>query len=218
MPETIEVFSDLILHVPADERDRTRQALAAAVSPPWTFDAERSEQVSRNSIANGPVLAFRRAADDIWPAAGLSLWPHDAGLYVPNVVPAKDGQFTHTQYNGILEEFAESVIRPVARHGGYKIEMTAGRQTMTDWASPEVARKLAVFSSLANKSSGASHPLDQKRWFDFIVSAHRAGADIGVDRLARWLHEVEGWDMDSAHRLAGDFEHSLSLLQFADEH
>src|SRR3546814_8731568 len=68
------------------------------------------------------------------------------------------------------------------------------------------------FSAAANKATGASHPLDQRRWFDFIISAHRSGKDIGTDRLARWLHEVEGWDEDSAHRLAGEYERCKELL------
>src|SRR3546814_11423754 len=90
---------------------------------------------------------------------------------------------------------------------------------ISDWGSyvcssdhEESAAALRRFSAAANKATGASHPLDQRRWFDFIISAHRSGKDIGTDRLARWLHEVEGWDEDSAHRLAGEYERCQELL------
>lgn len=78
--------------------------------------------------------------------------------------------------------------------------------------------KLRRFSGAANKSTGASHPSDERRWFDFIVAVHRAGDKLDAARLARWLHEAEGWDEDSAHKLAGNYETSLALLTHYDEH
>ena len=78
--------------------------------------------------------------------------------------------------------------------------------------SKDAATALRHFSALANKSAGASHPLDQRRWFDFIIAVHRAHDDVGTDRLARWLHEVEGWTQETAHDLAGEFERGLALL------
>lgn len=218
MPDTIDVYSDLVLHVPTDERPTAIEALKLAAKPPWTFDPERSEELQRNVVGDEATLAFSRAATEDFPAAGLSIWRHAEGFYVPNVVPTAMGQLTYAQYNGILADFAERVVQPVADAGGYRLELTPGRQSLTDWVSEDVARKLSAFSSLANKSTGSSHPSDERRWFAFIVAAHRTDADLDVDRLARWLQEVERWDEDSAHSLAGRYEWARSLLKFADEH
>ena len=78
--------------------------------------------------------------------------------------------------------------------------------------SPAVAEALRRFSVLANKSTGASHPLDRDRWFDFILLAHRENAQLDASVLARWLSESEGWFEDCARDLAGEYERSRSLL------
>jgi hypothetical protein len=218
MADTIDVFSDLVLHISFDERDAAAAQLKTAASDPWSFDAERSEQMRRNAVGDRQVLAFSRAATDDLPAAGLSLWSHAEGLYVPNVVPLETGELTHAQYNAVLGDFAERVVRPVAAHAGFRIELTDGRQQLSDWIPQEAARKLRVFSAAANKSSGSSHPMDQQRWFDFILTVHRSGAHLDTDRLARWLNEVDRWDEDSAYKLAGEFERYISILEFADTH
>jgi hypothetical protein len=218
MTDTIDVFSDLVLHIPFDKRDASAAELKAGARDPWSFDAERSEEMRRNAVGDRQVLAFSRAPTDDLPAAGLSLWSHDEGLYVPNVVPLETVELTHAQYNAVLGDFADRVVRPVAARVGFRIELTDGRQQLSDWIPPEAARKLRVFSAAANKSTGSSHPMDRQRWFDFILAVHRSGSQLDTDRLARWLNEVDRWDEDSAYKLAGEFERYISILEYADTH
>jgi hypothetical protein len=218
MTEQIEVFQDMAIHGPRKKRPDLREALIAAAVDPWRVDIERSAEVTRNSVTSEDVVLFRCNAGKDHPAAGLTLWGTEDGYYVPNVVPLESGSLTFAQYNAILMDFIERVAAPVVEGFGFTITVTEPRQTLDDWLSPEAAVKLRQFSALANKSSGASHPSDELRWYDFIVAVHRAGDKLGADRLARWLHEVEDWDEESAHKLAGDFESSLSLLAFYDEH
>lgn len=218
MADTIDVFSDLVLHIAFDERDAVAAQLKAAARGPWSFDSERSEEMRRNAVGDRRVLAFTRVPTGDLPAAGLSLWSNDEGLYVPNVVPLEAREFTHAQYNAVLGDFADLVVRPVAARAGFRVELTDGRQQLSDWISPEAARKLRVFSAAANKSSGSSHPMDRERWFDFILAVHRSGSQLDTDRLARWLNEVDRWDEDSAYKLAGEFERYISILEYADTH
>ena len=128
------------------------------------------------------------------------------------------GSLTFAQYNAVLADFIARIAAPVTAQFGFTISTTEPRQTLDDWLSPDAALKLKRFSGAANKSTGASHPLDERRWFDFLVAVHRSGDKPGADRLARWLHEVDGWDEDSAHNLAGDFETALALLAYYEEH
>jgi hypothetical protein len=218
MTDVIDVFSDLVLHIPLQERDASAAQLKSAARDPWSFDAERSEELRRNSVGDRTVLAFTRAPTEDLPAAGLSLWSHDDGFYVPNVVPLEMGEFTHAQYNEVLGDFANRVVRPVAARARFRIEITDGRQQLSDWIPSEAAQKLRAFSDAANKSSGSTHPMDRQRWFDFILAVHRSCSQLDTDRLARWLHEVDRWDEESAHRLAGEFEQYISILEYADKH
>lgn len=217
MADKIEVFQDMAMRGPITKRPELRDALIAAAVDPWRVDIERSAEIARNAVTSEDVILFRREAGEDYPAAGLTLWGTEDGYYVPNIVPLEIGNLTYSQYNAILADFVERVAAPVADKFGFTITRTEPRQSVDNWLSPDAALKLRRFSGAANKSTGASHPADERRWFDFLVAAHRAGNKLGADRLARWLHEVEGWDEESAHKLAGDFEKSLALLAFHDE-
>lgn len=218
MAEKLEVFQDMAIRGPIAKRPELREALIAAAIEPWRVDLERSAEVARNAVTPEDVVLFRRDAGQNHPAAGLTLWGTEDGYYVPNIVPLEMGSLTFAQYNAVLADFIARIAAPVTAQFGFTISTTEPRQTLDDWLSPDATLKLKRFSGAANKSTGASHPSDQRRWFDFLIAVHRGGDKPGADRLARWLHEVDGWGEDSAHRLAGDFETAIDLLAYYEEH
>jgi hypothetical protein len=216
MPKSVEVFRDLYLRGPLARRADLRHALIAAAQDPWHFDSDRAAAIGRSS-SDDDILAFGRKAADGLRAAGLTLWSRDDGYYVPNIAPVEPGELGVAQYNKILADFIQRIVRPVAPQFDYQIDTTEAYQNPEDWTSTEAAQKLQTFSAAANKSTGASHPMDQRRWFDFIIAVHESRKTMGTDHLVRWLHEIEGWDEESAHRLAGQYETALSLLQRYDQ-
>jgi hypothetical protein len=217
-PDSINVFRDLVVHIPYEEREPALALLEAAAKEPWSFDSERTDRMRRSVVGDRQVLAFTRAPNADFPAATLSLWSHQEGLVVPNVVPLEIGELNYAQYNAILEDFTERVVRPVADRMGLQIALTEGRQKLTDWIPEEVAQKLLAFSTAANKSTGSSHPMDRQRWFDFILSVHRSGSQLGSDQLERWLNEIHRWDLESAYKLSIEFEQYIALLDYAATH
>lgn len=80
----------------------------------------------------------------------------------------------------------------------------------------EAKNALESFSRLANKSTRASHPLDQERWFRFLVIANKANKEINVEIVINALKEL-GWSTDSADELGLQFEFAESLLSYIDE-
>jgi hypothetical protein len=208
----IEVFQDMAMTGPASGRQALAAALRQSAAPPWTFDPKGSEDAERNALGDKGILIFQHNGDAHLPASRLVLWPKGEGYYVPNITPAAVGQLTVEQYNAVLSNFVEAIAKPVARQFGYLVNITSAVQDLEDWMSADAATALRRFSAAANKSTGAGHPMDERRWFDFIIAVHRVGDDVGSDRLARWLHEVEGWAEDTAHELAGEFERGLALL------
>lgn len=213
MTSSIEVFQDLNVRGPIKHRTALRDQLILSTTHPWRVDLERSKEFARNSTSEAEVLAFHREQADGLPAASLSLWGTADGYYVPNIVPAESRKLNYEQYNAILNDFREKVLQPVARRFDFVAETTSDRQEVVAGLSPDAAMKLRAFCDNANKSTGAGHPMDQRRWFDFLIAVHRSGKTIGRDLLERWLHEVERWDEESAHELAGNYETSLALLQ-----
>ena len=217
MTDGIEIFRDMSLTVPPGVTGALRVALIEAAVAPWRFDGERAEEIKRNAMSSEDVLLFRHDAIDQLPAAGLTLWGRDGGYYVPNIVPLDARSLSYSEYNAILANFVDRVARPVCDRLGVEIELSSDRQSIEDWTTEDVATRLRRFSAAANKSTGASHPLDQRRWFDFLVASHRSRREIDVETLARWLREVDGWDEETAYDLAGNYQNALALLAYYDE-
>lgn len=216
MAEKIDVFQDMKIKGPIDRRTDLRSELIKLATAPWRIDLEKSAEVARYSGASNDVLLFRCEASNDHPSAGLTLWGTDDGYYVPNIVPMQNGNLTFSEYNAVLTSFFSYIVKPAALKVGFEVEVTNPKRDIDDWLSPDAVIKLRSFSGAANKSTGASHPMDERRWFDFLISVHRSEKNLSSDILARWLHEAEGWDEQTAHELAGDFENSLSLLTHYD--
>jgi hypothetical protein len=90
-------------------------------------------------------------------------------------------------------------------------------EQIEDKLSQSAFDALTRFSALANKSTGASHPYDRQRWFDFVIQAHLESSDLDSDFLERWLIESEDWPQDQASDLAIEYDRSRALLaRFAE--
>ena len=83
--------------------------------------------------------------------------------------------------------------------------------------SEAAADALRRFNALANKSTGASHPYDRQRWFDFVIQTHTDRSELDPDLLHRWLIESEDWPEDQASDLAIEYERSRALLARFEE-
>jgi hypothetical protein len=158
-----------------------------------------------------------RTESEIWMARRDPDQPFlgNGELYVSNIVP-KDyrGQFSYPEYNAILTEFYERFARPVAIERGLSIELSSGEVDLEEWLSPTAAQALRLFSEKANKSTGASHPMDRERWYKFLILADKENARFDASTLARWLSEEAGWADTTASELADDYERARSLLAY----
>lgn len=77
--------------------------------------------------------------------------------------------------------------------------------------SSEISRLLQVFSDAANKSSGGTHPADERRFFDFIIQAHREKAFLPEHEVSESLVE-DGFTHDQASRLSSNYVFGRDLL------
>ena len=97
---------------------------------------------------------------------------------------------------------------------GLKASLSPDEENIENWISEESVKKLKKFSVAANKSTGSAHPLDRKRWFDFLITVHHEHNKLDVSQLSRWLIECEHWPEDIAHELAMEYEFAMGLLDF----
>lgn len=214
--KSIEVFQDLHL------RNRSssimiRNSILAQVQEPWRHDPEREEDIRSHSSDQEDVIVFVRASFDDIDESGLVLWQEHDDYKVANIVPRNVGELGIANYNTILRDFVTRIAEPAALKGNFEIELTSADQTLEDWLDTEPADKLRRFSRLANKSTGAAHPMDRERWYAFLIAIHSASKRLDSDQLARWLVEVEGWFPERAQELAIDYEFALGLLEQYDQ-
>jgi hypothetical protein len=208
----LEVFQDLSLRGPIEDLPKLRQALLNHIVAPWSLAEDQPKPVG----LDGDLLRFQRAASEGISAATLVLFSQPDGYWVANIVPIEMGQLTYGQYNAVLQDFERQIARDAGREVGFEVVTTAPRQSIEDWLHPPAVRALRRFSSAANKSTGSAHPADRERWYKFLIEAHTDKGVLEAGGLRRWLIEVEGWDEDSASKLAIEYEFGLGLLELYD--
>jgi hypothetical protein len=211
----LEVFQDLHLRSQSAFSD-IRERLLATVKTPWSHCVEHEQKMKGYAHDAEDVIVFIREPFGEIVEAALVLWQEPTGYRVTNIVPRKVGELGTTKYNIILQDFVEKVARPASVEGVFDVDLSSSRQGLNDWVDDPVSELLKSFSALANKSTGASHPRDQERWFKFLIAAYLAPARLDSDQLVRWLSEIEGWSIDTAHELARDYEFALQLLEKYD--
>jgi len=116
-----------------------------------------------------------------------------------------------------LRDFVGQVVQPAQSEVGFDQSLSDPVRKLDSWISQGAAEALRRFSALANKSTTNSHPNDSERWEQFVVAVHlEEGPPLGTDILMQWLVEIDGWDEQSAQKLAIDYEKGLSLLETYD--
>ena len=137
-----------------------------------------------------------------------------SGLRVTNIVP-RDGRSSLTvgEYNNILDKCYQEIICPAT--DGMNWVKTSSLRTYCDVFSTRAAEAFLHFVQSANKSSAASHPSDEKAWFDFLLACHAVMKTIpSADEVERLLIEDYAWDREAAQRLAVQFEMGMALLRY----
>ena len=192
-------------------------AVSTNLPADWHRDPEAEVLLAKvDREGKDASFAFSRDAKDGDPKTGLFLARECGRLYVPNIVPHDAGELSMAQYNRILDEFAGMLRTHIPSGSQLTMGISSEDVTIKDWVSDEAAELLQRFSTVANKSTGSSHPRDFERWADFLIQIHREGSTLDSDPLMRWLVEELNWPPDRAGKLAREFEFARDLLQAYD--
>jgi hypothetical protein len=214
----MKVFRELFIRGDSARLDAVAEDIGRSLTDGWTRDADAEAHM--RSVAVGgrrKVYCFACPRRSRRPAATIFLLNKDPGpLFVANIVPHEKHELSYEEYNTIMEDFFRLFAEPAAERNGARAEMTEPQADLERWLPGGVADKLRVFCSIANKRTGSSHPMDRERWYNFLVAAHEANADLNAPTLARWLTEAGGWDDEMAERLAIEYEFARGLLSYAN--
>ena len=213
----IEIFQDLVLTCSDEHRVELYEALGKHAKTPWRHAKEREKSPMKDPPYVPDVIVFEREYGDNFAASGLVFWAESYGYKVGNIVPLQGDDLDISGYNDVLNDFIKKVVQSALKDTDFRMEVTSPRQTITDWTSKEAAAALHRFSACANKSTGSSHPSDERRWFQFLFAAHKAEGVLDVDLLGRWLIEVEEWTPKMANKLVREYEFGMALLKQYDD-
>jgi hypothetical protein len=131
---------------------------------------------------------------------------------VSNIVPEELRELSKDQYNAILEEFLNQFVEHAAKGLDIQIITTPDERSIDNAMSPEMSHLLKQFSAAANKASGGTHPLDERRFLDFIVQAHHERSLLDETELIGLLLD-EGWSNSHAQKLSSKYCFGRDLLK-----
>jgi hypothetical protein len=210
----MKTFRDLYIYLNGMNVDIFIQKLGDQTNPIWSRNKDKEE------IMDGKeqFLCFEAIQNDRVQPVALFLFPDNDNTVwkVSNIIPTQKNELTHDEYNAALMDFHEQIIQPAIQNTSITIELTSDIVTITSVAGIDVENALKRFSKLANKSTGASHPADQKRWFEFLTLAYHASNKLDVDLVITTLEEL-GWSGERAIELGLQFEFAQSLLSYVQE-
>lgn len=213
----MEVFRDLFLRGESEQLAALMDDVAESLPPGWARDRTTEGILQATSLWTKPVYSFYYDQENHFPAATIYFLEEEPGLLTAsNIVPRKQPRLSYREYNVLLEEFCERVVRPCAERRGVEVELTSSQADLNNWLSEASAEKLRGFSTMSNKEIGCLHPRDQQRWIDFIVTAHQDGSQLHATTLRRWLTEIEGWSPEIADRLVNEYALGGEILTFSD--
>lgn len=204
---SVEVHQVLSIRCPEKCHAELYNALRQYVEKPWKYVKEKEG-----------VLIFERESGNGFSAAMVVLSSEpDNGYYkVLNITLQDGGNLNIPDYNNLLNDFMEQVMKPASKDLDCKINISLNKQSITDWTSQEAANELSSFSAGANKSTGSLHPSDGDRWRKFVIAAHKAQGTLNSCLLKKWLVEVEEWPSDTADELVSQYECGIDLLEQYD--
>lgn len=156
----------------------------------------------------------------------------DNEIKVGNIIPLEKNELSVDEYNSILMEFYNDVIKPY-KEAGTDLSISQPSDDIFKQLtviSKDALEKLDKFCRMANKSTGSSHPCDKERWLDFVCQTVDDGKIFETTTLATFLQDENywgekpkdfigvmghyAWDEEKAYELALEYEILCEALQY----
>ena len=207
----MKVFRNLKLIGAASQQTKLIDLIEQQLSNGWVRDREREVELKSQYRYDYTIFTCSKTASR--PAAELSLITDENGyLYVSNIVPKELGETSEDQYNAILEEFLNRFVEHAAKELDIQIITPPDERSIDNAMSPEMSQLLKQFSAAANKTSGGTHPLDERRFLNFIVQAHNERSLLDEIELIELLLD-EGWSNSYAQNLSSKYSFGRDILK-----
>ncbi|WP_294431602.1 hypothetical protein [uncultured Treponema sp.] len=202
----MKIYKDLIINGTTEALAKFEESLSGEIPNYWKF---------LGNDKNMPNYLKIIYSGDRFPIAGLSIYKSESQFEIVNIIPLTQNQLSYDEYNGILKLFYNDFFNKQKQSELSVLFNENDELYEKDILKDETIASLKAFSDCANKSTGSIHPLDRKRWFDFICLAYRNGdyRELSETYLECFLVEDYGWSQEWALKLASEYHFGIGLLK-----
>ncbi|AFY71399.1 hypothetical protein Pse7367_3151 [Thalassoporum mexicanum PCC 7367] len=187
----------------------------------WDIDSEAVGTAKKETYGDGLRFTFVSLLDkNKEEVANIVLLHSPRGkIYVPNIVPNQLGRLTKSEYNKILQDFEQVILKPAISKWArpYEYTITKPNVGVEDIFPETVATALRRFSLTLYKAN-PFHPDAQERWRQFIIDAYSNNVEVSQGKLVGLMVEDLGWDIEYAKKLSYVYFEGLDLLKDFDNY
>ena len=136
---------------------------------------------------------------------------------IVNIVPMQESGISHIKirdYNKLLDFFRDKVFKKINKEFGNVIKENTEDYTLSDI----IPKSLPVLETWLNNFPLSGHPLDEKRWFDFVIALHRNKEYLPITDFEKYIEEEYEWDSSDVEEFSLKLESQLELLEYYDKH
>lgn len=136
-------------------------------------------------------------------------------LPIVNIVPMPDSKISHigySEYNQLLDSFREKVYDTIKEQYGNKICETTEDYTIEDI----IPLSFETLNYWLNAYPLSRHPLDEKRWYQFVIALHENNEHLPIQDFEYYVREKYGWNDEDIETFSLKLESELQLLEYYD--
>jgi hypothetical protein len=186
--------------------------MSKRATAPWS----PKETDAMDRAPEGGHYFFHRIRVGTAPACTLCIRREKQGhLVVFSVVP-DEGETTPIpvkEYKDILNEFDCLIAGPAVEEFKGMSAMGISQYRLDDYFSPNTVKLLEAFYHSANQGDFGSHPYDQERWMNFLLSAYDDGHNENCDIFGYCLRNTNWWPEEGIRRLVTEYDFAMRLLR-----
>lgn len=145
----------------------------------------------------------------------LTLNDERSSVDIVNIVPTQESgtsQIGYAEYNRLLDIYRDDVFAEIVTQHGNKIEENTEDYTIED----VIPLSYQSLNKWLNAYPLSGHPLDTKRWYDFVIQLHLSEEHLAIGDFEKYIEEAYGWDEDDISRFSSKLESHLELLEYYD--
>lgn len=134
-------------------------------------------------------------------------------IEVANIIPTQASGVTNlnvSTYNEILDIFIEKILSPVCKDFDVKYESNDEHYSIKEYI-PKSFEKLDLWLKGFPLSC---HPMDEARWFDFIVALVKNEEELSISTFEEYIVETQKtWTRNDIECFSEKLEYSIRLLK-----